>query len=486
MKPSARTSLQPVVIAAAALTITLLVFAQVGFSRTLTTVKNVSFTGPAPSGAVARLGKGAVQVLALSPDGSLLAVGGNAGAFLYHARTLREVWSLSSSEPVSSQSISPDNTLVAVGLQDGTLVLLNAADGKVLYTLISSGDVGVQSLAWTPGEVDGEIGYLLATGFNDGRLLVSSVRWMENQLSVVPVGQLDRDIAGITALSFSPNNRILASGNRGGLVNLWDPLTATWIGVLIGHKPAHAVLSLKWSPDGEQLLSGGRDAQEILWDLGSFSPQRTLSSHEDEVLDMSFSPGGVESVSVGRDGALTTWKTSGERLTYQSQQFSSVWIAAALSRYGTILAAVSQDGEISVWDLRAAGQVPTATLKGFLPPDVWVPTVVWSPDRDNLASASGDEVWIWNTKTGQRLQILTGHQRPVTSVAWSRDGKRIASASKDRTVIVWDANTGKRLLTLIGHGDNVADVTWSPDGSRLASAGSLDNRVIIWNAITGD
>src|SRR5439155_1623168 len=64
---------------------------------------------------------------------------------------------------------------------------------------------------------------------------------------------------------------------------------------------------------------------------------------------------------------------------------------------------------------------------------------------------------------------LSGHSGPVYSVAWSPDGKRLATGSYDKTAKVWDAEAGKELLTLGGHRDRVWSVAWSPDGKRLAT-----------------
>ncbi|KAM5505356.1 hypothetical protein McanMca71_003202, partial [Microsporum canis] len=140
----------------------------------------------------------------------------------------------------------------------------------------------------------------------------------------------------------------------------------------------------------------------------------------------------------------------------------------------------SDDGTVRLWD-PASGQ-HLQTLEGHSDP---VRAVAFSPDGRMLASVSDDgTVRLWDPASGWHLQTLKGHGDPVRAVAFSPDGRILASASDDGTVRLWDSALGRHLQTLEGYGDPIRAVAFLPDGRMLISA-SDDGIVRLWDPASG-
>ena len=114
-----------------------------------------------------------------------------------------------------------------------------------------------------------------------------------------------------------------------------------------------------------------------------------------------------------------------------------------------------------------------------------VTSVAFSPDGKILASGGwGGTIKLWDVESGALLKTLKSHSKPVSSVSFSPDGKILASGSGDKTIKLWDVKSGTLLKTLEGHFDSVSSVSFSPDGRILAS-GSGDDTIKLWDVESG-
>ena len=173
--------------------------------------------------------------------------------------------------------------------------------------------------------------------------------------------------------------------------------------------------------------------------------------------------------------------------------------AMAWSPDGQNIASASDDATVRVWDVTTGRRIFT-----YLSHDSEVFAVAWSHDGQHIASGGCDHtVRVWDAVHNARgvasmvrrlksLASLVGaggftyysHTGQVYAVAWSPDGQYIASGGIDHTVQVWQALTGRNITTYAGHADLVLGLAWSPDGKHIASAGS-DHSLRIWNVRTG-
>lgn len=437
--------------------------------------------GPVPPGAVARLGRGAINVMAADPSGGTLVVGTGVGLTVYEARSFEVRWQNASAVPVTAVALSADGAYLAAGLESGLVLILDAANGELINN--ANGPAEVSALGWSTA-ADGSPE--LAMGFANGVLLFISGQITGGELVMddnpaPPV----RDISGISTIAYSPAGDAVAAGNRSGTVNLWNPADQSLIGSLTGHETGSQVLGLAWTPDGEMLVSGASDDTAILWDVASQTASQTLGGHDDAVLSVAASADRV--LTVDAAGQVITWGLGGARIGQAGPLVDEAEAALAAPAADAVFLFAHADGALGRWQIGSQGSASRGvTFTGHWPAADHSQAVAWSPDGQWIASGAGSKVLLWDAETLALHRTLDAHTMRVDALAFSPDGATLASGSSDRSISLWRVPAGEQIATLTGHRDAVAALSWSPDGSRLASAGSLGDRVLIWDIESGD
>ena len=321
-------------------------------------------------------------------------------------------------------------------------------------------------------------GKLLATGDVNHEIHLWQVADSKQLLS------LKIDEGWVWSVAFSPDGRILAStANRS--VRLWDVQTGDCLRTLAGY--SDRVFSVAFSPDGQFLATGSEDHLVRVWNLRTGELLHTLNGHTDEVRSVAFSPDPVPPTahplllaSASYDGTVRLWDAkTGEAL--QVLTGHAHWVSSvAFSPDGHTLASAGDDGLLRLWDV-VTGHCRT-TLDGHLQT---IRTVAFSPDGRTLASGSDDcTLRLWNYHSGDCLRVLSGHSSWVSAIAFSPDNDMLASGSEDQSVRLWDSRTSLCLKTLQGYSNGVWSVAFDPHSPTLAS-GSQDRTVRLWHRHTG-
>jgi len=306
----------------------------------------------------------------------------------------------------------------------------------------------------------------------------------------VPLGKLftayRKHSAAVLHIAWSPDGKKIASASSDKTVHIWSATSKNPTLIYRNHtKPVSAV---DWSPDGSRIVSGSWDTTVQVWHVQTGRKLLTYRGFSREVSAVAWSPDGKYIASGSWDTTVQVRQAeSGSRLFTYSGHTTPVHAVAwspALSDGGRRIASASGadvnadvDNTVQIWNA-LTGDNPLIYRDHFY----FVNAVAWSPDGRKIASASADtNVQVWSAATGSNVLTYRGHTSTVNAVAWSPNGKLIASASDDRTVQIWDATTGETIFTYRGHAKEVSSVAWSPNGLRIASAG-YDTMVHVWNA----
>jgi WD40 repeat protein len=284
------------------------------------------------------------------------------------------------------------------------------------------------------------------------------------------------DLSVTLSVAFSPTGKLLATGDAGGEIRLWQVPDWKKLFTLKGH--TNWIWSIAFSPDGSILASASDDKTIRLWDV-SGGECRWVLQHTNRIWSVALSSDGKTLASGSEDQTIKLWHwRTGE--CYQTLYGHTNWIRGiAFSPDGKTLASGSVDCTVRLWDVGTGNCIKT--LQGHTT-QVW--SVAFSPDGEILASSSDRTVKLWQVSTGECVRTLCGHTNWIRTVAFSSQGDLLASGSEDYTIRLWDVQTGECCRTLSGHTNWIRSVAFSPDGKTLAS-GSGDHTVKLWNVTDG-
>jgi len=411
-----------------------------------------------------------VRALALSPDGKLLASAALDGTVA--------IWDWSAAERVGEPlrghtgyvetvAFSPDGALVASSGLDRTVRLWDMKTRALATPPLLGHQQTVWNLRFMPS------GTGMATVSEDGKVILWDLATPNVLARPMPfVGK------GVGEFAVSADGRWLAAADIGGNVDLWRCRAGTCEppSVLKGHK--ESVWRVAIDPSNDVVASAGVDRTVRLWNLTDGSPRGApLVGPSADIYGLAFGPDGETLAASDHDGSVYFWRwrhgTAARRLATGHRVNTT---AIAFAPNGAWLA-IAADKEAVLVDPRALTVTARLSVPGALIRDV-----AFSPDSTRLAVAGTDNLIQLFALQGLRPwgAPLRGHRTPVSAIAFSGDGRRLA-AGDDDGVIVWDLDSQRPIGgTLIGHTATVAGVAFEPTSGRLIT-GDWDGRVLLWD-----
>jgi WD40 repeat protein len=408
-----------------------------------------------------------VTSAAFGPQGDVIVVGRGNSARLWNVATEEsEVSFTGQTGTVTDVAFSGNGQRVATGSLDTVARVFIAATGVPDDTFYGHTGLGINDIDFSPD------GSAIVTAGADHTARFSA----KGQLSVPLLGH-DR---AVLDASFSPDGRSVLTSSKDGTARLWDPYGEPVPKVLANYGSSGAVNSVAVDPSGSLVAAGGQDGTVHVLSVDA-GLVRTLTpvgqKKGSPVVSVAWARG-QKLLAATQDGHVRIWRNAGASPP-QGFNHGSAIRAAAISADGTLAATAGENGEARVWRLA------TKTFRS-LPHDGIVNALAFDPRGRLLATASGRSAYTWSTKGGPALRKFDpeGDTEDVTAVAFGNRGRMLATSSKDSHVRTWTVATGQLRKTFVRHGSAVRGVAFSPDGRWLASVAS--RKGAIWQVGDSD
>ncbi|KAI5299049.1 hypothetical protein KEM56_003556, partial [Ascosphaera pollenicola] len=360
-------------------------------------------------------------------------------------------------EAILATSFSPaSSSRMVTGSGDNTARMWDCDTGTPIHTL-KGHKSWVLAVSWSPND------QMVATGSMD-----NDVRLWNAKTGTALGGPMKGHTKWIMSLAWEPyhlqksGSPRLASASKDSTVRIWDAVTRKILSVLTGHKGS--VTCVRWGGTGK-VYTSSHDKTIKVWNSEDGSLLQTLQSHAHRVNHLALSTDFVLRTAY-HEHAEPVPQSDEEKVKKAKERFEKA--ATINGKITERLVSASDDFTMFLWD-PASSNKPVARMLGH---QKGVNHVTFSPDGAYIASASFDNhVKLWNARDGKFISTLRGHVGAVYQCCFSADSRLLVSSSKDTTLKVWDVRTCKLAMDLPGHQDEVFAVDWSPDGEKVGSGG---------------
>lgn len=414
----------------------------------------------------------AINDVAFSPDGKLLlAAGPNGDLMRWTAseHSMPGVRLAGHREAVNHVTFARESRLAASAGADNKVLLWDFAQGTPSPKVLSIKEPNLMRAVLSPD------GRRLAT-IHYGKTI--SVRDVESERIIASKTLTDTE-GPFYALAYSPDGKLLASGNAQGRIRIWEGTDLTPHGDV---KLQETVETVEFDPSGSVLAVGTGSGSILLLEMSpGAQKQKLLSGHSTRLTSLAFSVDGKVLASASRDNTIRLWDVSAGVALADFEPLAHRGVTSvALDRSGRWLASGSSEGDLRIWDLSSRTGIGEVLPYG--PNRVGALAVSNGGNTLAVADLSG-QVSLWNVPAGTlKSPLIKVHENRAQLLYFAKDDQEIISIDRYSEICVIQLSLEKKscrsIKELVGDGGAIFP---SPDGNVLASR-SKEGIVRLWNA----